>query len=84
MQFGSLFAALAAASPEAAAQAPVVAAATEGVTRYPAAFFAERQPLSAYDMVVRVPGFTFDGGDSVRGFGGAAGQDEPSHRDAKW
>jgi hypothetical protein len=73
MQFGSLFAALAAASPEAAAQAPVVAAATEGVTRYPAAFFAERQPLSAYDMVVRVPGFTFDGGDSVRGFGGAAG-----------
>ncbi|KSB88539.1 hypothetical protein AS593_12915 [Caulobacter vibrioides] len=73
MQFGSLFAALAAASPEAAAEAPVIAAATEGVTRYPAAFFAERQPLSAYDMVVRVPGFTFDGGDSVRGFGGAAG-----------
>lgn len=77
MQFGSLFAALAAATPEAAAettvQAPVIAAATEGVTRYPAAFFAERQPLSAYDMVVRVPGFTFDGGDSVRGFGGAAG-----------
>jgi outer membrane receptor protein involved in Fe transport len=73
MQFGSLFAALAAATPEAAAQAPVVAASTEGVTRYPADFFAERQPLSAYDMVVRVPGFTFDGGDSVRGFGGAAG-----------
>ncbi|MFT4251269.1 MAG: TonB-dependent receptor [Caulobacter sp.] len=76
MQFGSIFAALAAASPEAAAsvaQPAVAAAATEGVTRYPAAFFAERQPLSAYDMVVRVPGFTFDGGDSVRGFGGAAG-----------
>ncbi|HEY0052448.1 MAG TPA: TonB-dependent receptor [Caulobacteraceae bacterium] len=55
------------------APAPAASAATEGVTAYPAAFFADSQPNSAMDMLNRVPGFSFNGGDSVRGFGGAAG-----------
>ena len=45
----------------------------EGVIKYPPEFFASAQPQSAFDMIVRVPGFSFDGGDNVRGFGGAAG-----------
>lgn len=45
----------------------------EGVTVFTPDFFAASQPYSAMDMVSRVPGFSFDDGDSVRGFGGAAG-----------
>jgi outer membrane receptor protein involved in Fe transport len=49
-------------------------AAQETVTPYPAAFFASAQPYSAFDMIARLPGFSFDGGDSdVRGFSGARG-----------
>lgn len=65
-----LLAMLAASSPDAAISAP---AQTEGVTAYPVAFFASAQPNSAMDMIVRIPGFSFDGGSSVRGYGGAAG-----------
>ena len=44
------------------------------VTAYPSAFFTAAQPYSAFDMLVRLPGFSFDPGDSeVRGFGGASG-----------
>ncbi len=49
------------------------AAAGQGVIGYPAAFFAQMGLSTAYDMVQRVPGFTFDDGSSVRGFAGAAG-----------
>ena len=52
----------------ASATAPLAA-----ITPYPAAFFASRQPTTALDMVKLLPGFTFDSGGSVRGFGGAAG-----------
>ena len=55
----------------AAASAPVEA--PKAVTSYPAAFFAAAQPTTALDMVLLLPGFTFDKGDTVRGFGGAAG-----------
>ena len=56
------------------AVAPVAAApASEGVTAYSAAYFAQTQPTTARDMIARVPGFSFEGGDNVRGFGGAAG-----------
>lgn len=49
-------------------------AAQEQVTRYPAAYFANAQPYSAFDMIARLPGFAFDGGDSdVRGLSGATG-----------
>ncbi|HET9161314.1 MAG TPA: outer membrane beta-barrel protein, partial [Caulobacteraceae bacterium] len=45
-----------------------------GVTSYPASYFAEFRPTTAFDMLGRIPGFTFDGGDSsIRGFAGAAG-----------
>ncbi|MDP1739043.1 MAG: TonB-dependent receptor [Caulobacter sp.] len=65
-----LLAMLAATTPEAAAMAPAEA---QGVTPYLAAFFAEAQPNSAMDMIARIPGFSFDQGDQVRGYGGAAG-----------
>ena len=40
---------------------------------YPPAFFSQYNPITALDMVRRVPGFSIDSGDNVRGFGGAAG-----------
>ncbi|THD74560.1 MAG: TonB-dependent receptor [Phenylobacterium sp.] len=49
------------------------AAASSSVISYPAAFFAPMGLSTAYDMVQRVPGFTFDDGATVRGFAGAAG-----------
>ena len=65
----SLLAALAAASPQAIAEAP----AQQGVTPYPAAFFADMNVTTALDMVKRLPGFALDTGATVRGFEGAAG-----------
>jgi hypothetical protein len=57
-----------------ASQPPAGAAeATQSVIAYPASFFASMSPDTAYDMVLRVPGFAFDDGSSVRGFAGAAG-----------
>ena len=54
--------------------APVAATTTqEGVIAYTPADFAAARPNTALDMINRLPGFTFDGGDSVRGFAGAAG-----------
>ena len=46
---------------------------TQGVIVYERAFFDTFQPNSAFDLVFRVPGFSFDGGADVRGFDGAAG-----------
>jgi hypothetical protein len=56
--------------------APAVAAAQaadSGVISYPASFFTEARPVTALDMIQRLPGFAFDEGDQVRGFAGAAG-----------
>ena len=57
--------------------APVsnAAAATDGqaVTSYPPEFFAAARPSTAFEMILRTPGFSFDNGASVRGFAGAAG-----------
>src|SRR5262245_7444518 len=47
--------------------------AQEGVISYTPADFAAARPNTAMDMINRLPGFTFDGGDNVRGFAGAAG-----------
>ncbi len=44
-----------------------------GVLTYPASFFADARPNTAYDMIGRLPGFTFDDGKSARGFAGTAG-----------
>lgn len=43
------------------------------MTPYAQAFFAEFRPSTAKDMIDRVPGFTFNGGSSARGFAGTAG-----------
>lgn len=43
-----------------------------GVTIYQPDFFASAQPTTALDMVNRIPGFSYDGGDSARGFAGTA------------
>lgn len=59
------------------AQAALVAAAPagvqQGVTLFPAEFFAAHQPASAADMLSRTPGFTLDAGTSQRGFEGGGG-----------
>jgi hypothetical protein len=51
------------------------AAAREGVTPYPAAFFNAYAPNTALDMINRLPGFQFDrgAGNDVRGLAGSAG-----------
>ena len=48
-------------------------AAQEGVTTYGPDFFAAMRPANALEMVQRLPGFSLDVGDSVRGYEGAAG-----------
>ena len=58
---------------DSAASSAATDAHAESVIPYPASFFAEMGLDTAYDMVLRVPGFVFDDGSSVRGFAGAAG-----------
>ena len=49
------------------------ATSNQGATTYSANFFADARPGNAFDMILRLPGFNFDGGAQVRGFAGAAG-----------
>jgi outer membrane receptor protein involved in Fe transport len=67
--------ALAVAGPALAQEAPArpAAASQGGVIAYTPADFAASRPNTALDMVNRLPGFTVDVGDLVRGFAGAAG-----------
>ncbi len=44
----------------------------QGVLTFEPAFFAASRPASALDMVQRLPGFSLDFGDSVRGLAGTA------------
>ncbi|HEY1753291.1 MAG TPA: TonB-dependent receptor [Caulobacteraceae bacterium] len=53
--------------------APAPASASHTVTPYPASFFASMGLDTAYDMVLRLPGFAFDDGAVVRGFADSAG-----------
>ena len=46
---------------------------SEGVSTYPAAFFADARPTTANDMIGRVPGFNLDNGSGSRGFAGSGG-----------
>jgi hypothetical protein len=55
-------------APPAPASAPA-----QGVTSYPASFFADNRPNTAADMIDRLPGFTLSRGNQARGFDGAAG-----------
>ena len=70
--------------PESAAQAPVptgplqsapeVDTAQQGVLVFEPAFFADARPDTAFDMIMRLPGFGLDTGDTdTRGLAGAAG-----------
>ncbi len=60
-------------APDATMQ-PVTQTTADGqVVTYQPAYFAEFQVSTAFDMVLRVPGFVFDGGESARGFSGTAG-----------
>lgn len=52
---------------------PTEVAAKDGVISYTPVDFAAARPNTAMDMINRLPGFTFEGGDNVRGFAGAAG-----------
>ncbi len=45
----------------------------DGKRTFLPAYFNDITPQTAADMVVRIPGFNIDDGESVRGFGGAAG-----------
>ena len=58
-----------------AASAHLAAAAEpeSGVIAYPASYFATVGPTTALDMVMRLPGFTFDKGTAVRGLEGSGG-----------
>jgi hypothetical protein len=47
--------------------------AVPSVTPFPQAFFADYRPSSAMDMIGRLPGFSFDGGNGNRGFAGTGG-----------
>ncbi len=46
---------------------------SNNATSYPSSFFIQYHPQNAYDMIDRLPGFSFDGGSDERGFGGNAG-----------
>jgi hypothetical protein len=57
-----------------AAAVPALAQEPAGIASYPAAFFQENQPATAYDMVLLLPGFRLQTGDSgIRGFSGTVG-----------
>lgn len=45
----------------------------QGATPFPAAYFADSRPTTAFDMILRLPGFSFDPGAQVRGFADASG-----------
>lgn len=45
----------------------------DGRVVYLPGFFSQYNPVTALDMVQRVPGFSIDAGDNVRGFSGAGG-----------
>ena len=49
------------------------AAQQSNVLDYPASFFAEAHPNTAYDMLTRLPGFIFQNVNAARGFAGTAG-----------
>ena len=52
---------------------PALAASEQGISAYPASFFSDARPATAYEMIQRLPGFLFDSGQSARGFAGTAG-----------
>jgi hypothetical protein len=66
-------ASLAQATPPTNVAGTVLPELTDGKRIFLPAYFTADSPQTAQDMVDRIPGFDIDDGDSVRGFGGAAG-----------
>ncbi|MFM2411218.1 MAG: hypothetical protein RL481_2046, partial [Pseudomonadota bacterium] len=64
---------LAATVPQSAAAQDAPLIAVDGKQEFPPEFFAAFTPVTAFDMVQRIPGFSIDGGDGRRGFGENAG-----------
>jgi len=62
----------AAAAPGFAQPAALAPANADARLVYGSDFFASNRPDTAYDMILLLPGFTFEEGDQVRGFAGAA------------
>lgn len=59
---------------EQASSPPTMAESNSGVMRYDVAFFANASPITALDMIARVPGFTMiETEEDVRGLSGARG-----------
>ena len=61
------------ANPDAVATAGAKPGAAEGVQVFEGAFFKQYNPVTAADIVNRVPGFEIDDGEALRGFGATAG-----------
>ncbi len=55
------------------APTPVESTSTEGVQTFEAGYFKKYNPVTAADIVNRVPGFDIDDGEALRGFGATAG-----------
>ena len=55
-----------------AAEAPP-SAPPQAATSHPAAYFAGAQAGNAWEMLLRLPGFALDTGDTIRGFEGGGG-----------
>lgn len=62
-----------AATPAAPEQVAAAQGGQEGVQTFDAAFFKQYNPVTAADIVSRVPGFDIDDGEVLRGFGATAG-----------
>jgi len=60
-------------APEASPASDSAVAAAQGVLVFTPADFAASRPNTALDLLNRLPGFSLDTGDNVRGFAGAAG-----------
>lgn len=60
-------------NPEAVVAKDAKPGSAEGVQTFDAAFFKQYNPVTAADIVNRVPGFEIDDGAALRGFGATAG-----------
>lgn len=73
----SIFILAAAVAPAAIDASPPIAATPEaeqkGLIAYPPSFFADAAPTTAFDMIQRLPGFSFEQGQDVRGLAGSGG-----------
>ena len=60
-------------TPDAVAAPDAKPVSIEGVQAFEAAYFRQYNPVTAADIVNRVPGFEIEDGETLRGFGATAG-----------